>query len=76
MTLPTPRITVFERWLADRHGLHFSRYEDLWRWSVNDLNAFWRAIWDFFAIESPTRRLACSPLPTVSPTRKPSGAMM
>ncbi|MEK8030903.1 acetoacetate--CoA ligase [Ideonella sp. DXS29W] len=54
LTLPTPRITVFQRWLAQRQGLHFSRYEDLWQWSVNDLNAFWRAIWEFFDIESPT----------------------
>jgi acetoacetyl-CoA synthetase len=53
MTLPTPRITVYQRWLAERHGLVFDRYEDLWRWSVTELDAFWRTVWDFFAIESP-----------------------
>ncbi|MFO1339653.1 MAG: acetoacetate--CoA ligase [Burkholderiaceae bacterium] len=54
MSLPTPRITVFQRWLAEQRGVHFSRYEDLWQWSVDDLGAFWRAIWDFFQVESPT----------------------
>src|SRR6185503_9551973 len=26
----------------------------LWRWSVTDLEAFWRSIWQFFDIQSPT----------------------
>ncbi|MGM9487907.1 acetoacetate--CoA ligase [Ideonella sp. YS5] len=51
--LPEPRIDVYQRWLAEHHGLHFASYEDLWRWSVTDLEAFWRSIWDHFAIESP-----------------------
>jgi acetoacetyl-CoA synthetase len=25
-------------------------YEELWRWSVDDLEGFWTAIWDFFAV--------------------------
>ncbi len=52
-TLPEPRLAVYQRWLAEHRGLHFERYEDLWRWSVTELDAFWRTIWDFFAIESP-----------------------
>ncbi|HEV8692026.1 MAG TPA: acetoacetate--CoA ligase, partial [Ideonella sp.] len=54
MDTPAPRITVYQRWLADTRGLRFARYEDLWQWSVTDLDAFWRSIWDFFALESPT----------------------
>jgi len=53
--LPEPRIEVYRRWLADRRGLHFERYEDLWRWSVTDLPAFWQSIWDHFDLHSPTR---------------------
>ena len=49
---PEPRIAVYQRWLAERHGLQFARYEDLWRWSVTELDAFWRSVWDFFDIES------------------------
>lgn len=54
MTLPTPRITRYQDWLARERGLHFERYEDLWRWSVTDLDAFWASIWDHFGVESPT----------------------
>jgi len=54
MTLPEPRITAYQHWLADTRGLQFTRYEDLWRWSVTDLDAFWRSVWDYFDIESPT----------------------
>src|SRR4051794_30439826 len=25
-------------------------YEDLWRWSIDDLDGFWGAIWDFFEL--------------------------
>ena len=51
---PTPRITLYERWLREHRGLSFDRYDDLWHWSVTDLEGFWSSIWDFFAIESPT----------------------
>jgi acetoacetyl-CoA synthetase len=26
-------------------------YDELWRWSVDDLDGFWSAIWDFFAVD-------------------------
>src|SRR5215207_7900287 len=38
---------------------HFARavgregpYEELWRWSVDDLEGFWAAVWDFFAVQA------------------------
>ena len=51
---PLPRLTLFRRWLAAERGLAFDDYEALWRWSVSDLPAFWRAIWDYFDLQSPT----------------------
>jgi acetoacetyl-CoA synthetase len=27
-------------------------YHSLWRWSVEDLDGFWRALWDFFHVEA------------------------
>jgi acetoacetyl-CoA synthetase len=27
-------------------------YEELWRWSVDDLEGFWAAVWDFFAVQA------------------------
>jgi acetoacetyl-CoA synthetase len=48
---PPPAMT--ERALMTRfmreHG-HAS-YDELWRWSVEDLEGFWAAIWDFFGVE-------------------------
>lgn len=41
---------AFMLWLAKQRGLHFRNYDELWRWSVTDLDTFWRAIWDYFAI--------------------------
>ena len=38
-------ITRYLSWLRERRGLAFRDYEDLWRWSVEDLDAFWGSIW-------------------------------
>ncbi|MFZ5547802.1 MAG: acetoacetate--CoA ligase [Pseudomonadota bacterium] len=64
--LPEPRITAYQRWLADHEGLRFDRYEDLWHWSVRDLGAFWRSVWDYFQVESPT-----PPTATLAEARMP-----
>ncbi len=37
--------------LETRHGLRFATYADLWRWSVADLDSFWRTVWEFSDIE-------------------------
>jgi acetoacetyl-CoA synthetase len=44
------RMTEYMRWLEAERGLGFDRYEELWRWSVGDLEAFWGSIWDFFGV--------------------------
>ena len=46
------RLTEFMRWLAAERGLEFAGYDALWRWSVDDLDGFWRAIWDFFEVQA------------------------
>jgi acetoacetyl-CoA synthetase len=40
----------FMRWLAQTRQLQFEDYEQLRRWSVSDLEGFWRSIWDYFQI--------------------------
>jgi acetoacetyl-CoA synthetase len=40
-------------WLAAERGLAFDSYEELWRWSVDDLDGFWGSIWDRAAIGAP-----------------------
>ncbi len=40
------------RWLEERHGLAFAEYEALRRWSINELEAFWASIWEFFDVRA------------------------
>jgi acetoacetyl-CoA synthetase len=45
-------IARFGRFVTDRTGAEFDQYLDLWRWSVDHLESFWDALWDFFGIEA------------------------
>ncbi|WP_152929989.1 MULTISPECIES: acetoacetate--CoA ligase [Gordonia] len=44
----------FMAWLRENRGLEFSSAQGLWQWSVDDLDGFWSAIWEFFSIRSHT----------------------
>jgi acetoacetyl-CoA synthetase len=46
------RMTEYMRWLAAERGLELDGYDDLWRWSVDDLEGFWSSIWDFFEVQA------------------------
>ncbi len=46
------KVTAFTRWLAKERGKSFATYEDLWRWSVDELEEFWQAVWDYFDVQS------------------------
>ncbi|GAB3064410.1 acetoacetate--CoA ligase [Micromonospora schwarzwaldensis] len=48
------RIGAYLRWLAEHRGLEFADYDALWQWSVTDLDAFWRSIWDYFQVVAHT----------------------
>ena len=45
-------ISRYMEWLADERGLRFESYNDLWQWSVDDLEEFWASIWDYFVVVS------------------------
>lgn len=49
-----PQICLYLEWLKVTRNLEFATYEDLFHWSVTDLEGFWRSIWEFDDIESPT----------------------
>ncbi|MDP2820004.1 MAG: acetoacetate--CoA ligase [Polaromonas sp.] len=53
-----PQIRLYQDWLQQTRGLSFASYDDLWRWSVTDLDAFWQSIWDYFDLQSPTKHSA------------------
>ncbi|TDB72653.1 acetoacetate--CoA ligase [Micromonospora sp. KC721] len=48
------RIGNYLRWLREHRGLNFADYDELWRWSVTDLDAFWRSVWDHFEVVAHT----------------------
>lgn len=45
-------VTAFTNWLQSERGLEFASYDELWRWSVTELEPFWGALWDYFSLES------------------------
>lgn len=45
-------IERFVTWLGEHRGLHFDTPQQLWQWSVDDLDSFWSAIWEFFGVRS------------------------
>ena len=42
----------FMNWLFVKKGLYFRTYQDLWEWSVTDLEDFWESLWQYFNIKS------------------------
>jgi acetoacetyl-CoA synthetase len=48
----TTEVGRYLAWLERERGLFFADYEQLQRWSVDDLSAFWSSIWDFFEIKA------------------------
>jgi acetoacetyl-CoA synthetase len=50
----TSRIGAYMRWLEQDRGLAFTSYDQLWDWSVGELEDFWASIADYFRV--PFRR--------------------
>jgi acetoacetyl-CoA synthetase len=46
-------LTRFARWVASSRGVDVTGpYADLWQWSVDDVDGFWAAIWEYFDIQA------------------------
>lgn len=50
--LEQSKVGAFLGWLAEKRGLRMTRHQELWRWSVEDLEGFWSAIWEYFGVVS------------------------
>jgi acetoacetyl-CoA synthetase len=44
------RLSAFATWLRAERGLEFTSYEELWRFSVEELEAFWPALAEYFGV--------------------------
>ncbi len=42
----------FMDWAGERRGRPFADYEELWRWSVDELEEFWASIWEFCGVRA------------------------
>jgi len=62
------RLTRFAGEVQDRHGVQFSDYEALWRWSVEHVEDFWAQVWDHFNV------LSSEPYEQVLTSREMPGA--
>jgi acetoacetyl-CoA synthetase len=50
LTIERAQMTRFMRWAGERRGAPFASYDELWRWSTEELEVFWAAIWDYFGV--------------------------
>lgn len=44
------RVGGFLAWLTEHRGLRMTTHDELWRWSVEDLEGFWSAVWEHFGV--------------------------
>src|SRR5215471_13721395 len=61
-------ITHYMQWLQRERGLDFQTRDQLWQWSVDQLEDFWASLWEYFHIK------ASKPYRTVLVERKMPGA--
>ncbi len=45
-------MTRFMRWAGERRGRTFAGYNELWQWSVDELEDFWAEVWEFFGVRA------------------------
>jgi acetoacetyl-CoA synthetase len=50
----TSNLYKFRLWLKQERNLEFSTHQQLRRWSIEHIDDFWQAIWDYFRIEAST----------------------
>jgi acetoacetyl-CoA synthetase len=62
----TTRIGGYLEWLERTQDRSFATYDDLLRWSIDDLDGFWTSIWRYFDVRSTT-----DPGPALADDRMP-----
>ena len=45
-------LAKYKSWLSSEHSLYFDNYQELWKWSVDDIEFFWETIWNFFDVKA------------------------
>lgn len=47
-------VSRYMDWLRHTRGLGFDDYRELQQWSVNNVDAFWQSVWEYFQFPAPT----------------------
>jgi acetoacetyl-CoA synthetase len=50
--LQRSRVGQFMAWLGKHRDVELTTHDQLWRWSVADLEGFWSAVWEYFGVTS------------------------
>ena len=50
--LTTSQAGRFIGWVQQNRGVDVGTYDELWKWSVTDLEAFWTSVWEFFDVRA------------------------
>jgi acetoacetyl-CoA synthetase len=45
-------VAHFMKWAGERHDREFADHEELWKWSVDELETFWADVWDYFEVQA------------------------
>ena len=48
------RIGAYLSWLEHERGMAFAGYDELLRWSTDDISGFWTSVWEHFEVRSST----------------------
>lgn len=51
-TISKANLTHYRLWLAKNRSLKLDNYEQLWQWSIDNIDDFWTSLWDYFDIIS------------------------
>jgi len=71
-----PIVRLYQDWLQQTHGLQFADYRALWRWSVDEPDAFWQSLWTYDDMRSPTPHTAVRSADPMPRTRWFEGAQV
>lgn len=44
------RLAKYQAWLSEHKNIQTRSYDELWRWSIDDLDGFWQSIWEYFDV--------------------------
>ncbi|MEW6140217.1 MAG: acetoacetate--CoA ligase [Thermodesulfobacteriota bacterium] len=45
-------VTKYLEWLRKEKGRNFRDYQELWHWSVTDIEEFWASLWSFYQVKA------------------------